>query len=49
MIYCHQLLLVLRIAALYGREPADAARAAEMLVFQGRYADRETAAVRGGW
>jgi hypothetical protein len=44
MIYCHRLLLVLRIAALYGREPADAARAAEMLVFQGRYADMETAA-----
>jgi hypothetical protein len=44
MIYCHQLLLVLRIAALYGREPADAVRAAEMLVFQGRYADMETAA-----
>ncbi|HWD71957.1 MAG TPA: hypothetical protein VG779_05460 [Actinomycetota bacterium] len=44
MIYCHRLLLVLRIAALYGREPAEAARAAEMLVFQGRYADMETAA-----
>jgi hypothetical protein len=44
MIYCHQLLLVLRIAALYGREPAHATRAAELLVFQGRYADMETAA-----
>jgi hypothetical protein len=44
MIYCHQLLLVLRIAALYGREPAHPARAAEMLVFQGRYADMEAAA-----
>ena len=43
-IYCSQLLLVLRIAALYGREPTDPARAAEMLVFQGRYADVETAA-----
>lgn len=44
MLYCHQLLLVLRIAALYGREPAHAARAAEMLIFQGRYPDMETAA-----
>lgn len=44
MIYCHQLLLVLRIAAQYGREPTHPARAAEMLVFQGRYADMEAAA-----
>lgn len=44
MIYCHQLLLVLRIAALYGQEPTHPARAAEMLVFQGRYADKEAAA-----
>jgi hypothetical protein len=44
MIYCHRLLLVLRIAALYGQEPTHPARAAEMLVFQGRYADMEAAA-----
>ena len=33
MLYCHQLLLVLRIAALYGREPAHAARAAMRRAF----------------
>jgi hypothetical protein len=37
MIYCEQLRMVLRIAAIYGRDPEDPARAAEILVFQHRY------------
>ncbi len=37
MIYCEQLLLVLRIAAIYGRDPQEPARAAELLVFQRSY------------
>ncbi len=37
MIYCEQLVVVLRIAAIYGRDPTDAARAAEILVVQGPY------------
>ena len=37
MIYCEQLIVVLRIAAAYGRDPSDPARAAEVLVVQGRY------------
>jgi hypothetical protein len=43
-IYCHQLLMVLKIAALNGHDPADPARAAEMLVLRGRYPDVGTAA-----
>jgi hypothetical protein len=35
--YLHQLVMVLEIAALHGREPNDPARAAEILVIQGRY------------
>jgi hypothetical protein len=37
MIYCEQLAVVLRIAAIYGRNPGDPARAPEILVLQGRY------------
>ena len=37
MIYFEQLIVVLRIAAVYGRDPTDPARAAEILVVQGRY------------
>jgi hypothetical protein len=37
MIYCEQLAALLRIAAIYGRDPGDPARAAEILVIQGRY------------
>jgi hypothetical protein len=36
-IYCEQLRMVLRIAAIYGRDPEDPARVAETLVFQHRY------------
>jgi hypothetical protein len=44
MIYCEQLIVMLRIAAAYGRDPSDPARAAEILVMQGRYASIEAAA-----
>jgi hypothetical protein len=44
MIYCEQLVVVLRIAAVYGRDPCDPIRAAEILVVQGRYATVEEAA-----
>jgi hypothetical protein len=37
MIYCEQLVLVLRIAAIYRREPNDGARAAEILFLQRRH------------
>jgi hypothetical protein len=37
MIYCEQVVLVLRIAAAFGREPSDPIRAAEFLYLQGRY------------
>jgi hypothetical protein len=37
MIYCEQMAVVLRIAAIYGRDPDDPARAPEILVLQGRY------------
>jgi hypothetical protein len=37
VIYCEQLRMVLRIAAICGRDPEDQARAAEILVFQRRY------------
>ena len=35
--YLHQLVMVLEIAALHGRDPADPWRATEILVIQGRY------------
>ena len=44
MIYCEQLIVVLRIAAVYGRDPGDPARAAEVLVVQGRYSTVQDAA-----
>jgi hypothetical protein len=44
MIYCEQLVVVLRVAAVYGRDPMDPIRAAELLVVQGRYATVEEAA-----
>jgi hypothetical protein len=44
MIYCEQLIVVLRIAAAYGRDPSDPARAAEVLVVQGRYPTVQDAA-----
>ena len=44
MIYCEQLIVVLRIAAVYGRDPNDPARAAEILVMQGRYPNIDDAA-----
>ncbi len=44
MIYCEQLIVVLRIAAVYGRDPSDPARAAEILVMQGRYPNIDEAA-----
>jgi hypothetical protein len=44
MIYCEQLVVVLRIAATYGCDPTDPARAAEILVVQGRYPSIEEAA-----
>ncbi len=44
MIYCEQLIVVLRIAAAYGRDPVDPARAAEVLVVQGRYPTVQDAA-----
>jgi hypothetical protein len=37
MIYCEQLLVILRIAVIYGRDPTDPARLVEVLVIQGRY------------
>jgi hypothetical protein len=43
-LYCRQLRLVLQIAELYGRDPADPARAAEALVIQQRHADVAAAA-----
>jgi hypothetical protein len=35
-IFCHQVVLVLEIAALFDRDPTDPARAAEVLVLKGR-------------
>lgn len=43
VIYCEQLLVVLRIAAIFGRDPRSAARAPELLVIQGRYVTIEEA------
>jgi hypothetical protein len=45
-IFCHQVLLVVQIAALYGRDPVDPLRAADVLVVQGR-ATSVDAAVHG--
>ncbi len=44
-VYCHQVLLVLQVAAIYGWDPGAAERAAEILVLQGRYPDVGSAAV----
>jgi hypothetical protein len=44
MIYCEQLVLALRIAAVYGRDPMDPIRAADILVIQGRYESVSNAA-----
>jgi hypothetical protein len=43
VIYCEQLLVVLRIAAIFGHDPRSAARAPELLVIQGRYLTIEEA------
>jgi hypothetical protein len=43
VIYCEQLLVVLRIAAIFGHDPQSAARAPELLVIQGRYVTIEEA------
>lgn len=44
MIYCEQVVLVLRIAAAFGRDPTDPLRAAEYLYLQGRYPTARAAA-----
>jgi Mn2+/Fe2+ NRAMP family transporter len=44
MIYFEQLLVVLRIATIYGRDPNEAARAAEILVVQGQEPNVKAAA-----
>jgi len=43
-LYCRQLVTVLQIAALFGHDPADPARVAELLVLQGRYPTTAAAA-----
>jgi hypothetical protein len=43
-VYCRQLLMVLRIAALYGHDPADPRRAAEALVIAGHQPTVQAAA-----
>ena len=45
MIYFEQLTAVLRIAAVFGRDPMEPVRAAEILVIQGRYPTVAEAAV----
>lgn len=45
MIYCEQVVLLLRIAAVFGREPSDPLRAAEFLYLQGRYPTVQSAAM----
>jgi hypothetical protein len=42
-IFCHQVVLVLQIAALFDRDPTDPARAAEVLVLKGRAKSLEDA------
>jgi hypothetical protein len=44
LIYCEQLAIVLKIAAIHGKDPCDAARIAEFLVIQGRYGSTAEAA-----
>jgi hypothetical protein len=44
LIYLEQILVVLRVGAIYGHAPASAARAAEILVVQGEQPDVTTAA-----
>jgi hypothetical protein len=41
--YFEQLIVVLRVGAIYGRDPGDPARAAELLVLQGRYSTLDLA------
>jgi hypothetical protein len=43
-IFCHQVVLVLQIAALYDRDPADPQRAAELLTLKGRARSVDAAA-----
>ena len=43
VVYCEQLLVILKIAAAYGRDPWQPERAAEVLVIQGRYQSVEDA------
>jgi hypothetical protein len=43
-LYCHQVLMVLELAALYGHDPSHSSRAAEILVLQGRYQSVDAAA-----
>lgn len=43
-IYCHQALMVLQIATVHGHDPFDPARAAEILVLQGKAPDVAAAA-----
>jgi hypothetical protein len=43
-IYCHQALMILQIASVHGHDPSDPARAAEILVLQGKAPDVATAA-----
>jgi hypothetical protein len=42
-IYYHQLCMVWQVEALYGHDPASAARAPEFFYLQGRYKDVESA------
>jgi hypothetical protein len=43
-IYCHQVLMVLQLATVYGHDPSDPARAAEIMVLRGRAPDMAIAA-----
>lgn len=45
MVYCQQVVLVLRIAAAFGREPGDPIRGAEFLHLQGRHPTVRAAAL----
>jgi hypothetical protein len=42
-IFCHQVLMILQVAAVHGLDPHDPARAAEILVLRGRYPDLTSA------
>lgn len=43
-LFCHQVVLVIQIAALHGRDPSDPARAVEVLTLKGRAESLEAAA-----